>query len=58
MERLIGRVVYGSAGGRDLVSLRASMERIPAVKAQLAAFPSGALHQLDQQLEDPAALIG
>ena len=61
MERLIGRVVYGSAGGRDLVSLRASMERLPAVKAQLAAFPSGALHQLDQQLEDLndlAALIG
>ena len=61
MERLIGRVVYGSAGGRDLVSLRASMERLPAVKAQLAAFPSGALHQLDRQLEDLndlAALIG
>ena len=61
MERLIGRVVYGSAGGRDLVSLRASMARLPAVKAQLAAFPSGALHQLDQQLEDLhdlAALIG
>lgn len=45
MERLIGRVVYGSAGGRDLVSLRASMERLPAVKAQLAAFPSGAAHR-------------
>ena len=61
MERLIGRVVYGSAGGRDLVSLRSSMERLPAVKAQLAAFPTGALHQLDQQLEDLndlAALIG
>ena len=39
----------------------ADMERLPAVKAQLAAFPSGALHQLDQQLEDLhdlAALIG
>ena len=61
MERLIGRVVYGSAGGRDLMSLRASMERLPAVKAQLAVFPSGALHQLDQQLEDLndlASLIG
>ena len=61
MERLIGRVVYGSAGGRDLVSLRASMERLPAVKAQLASFPTGALHQLDQQLEDLndlASLIG
>ena len=61
MERLIGRVAYGSAGGRDLVSLRASMERLPAVKAQLASFPTGALHQLDQQLEDLndlAALIG
>ena len=39
----------------------ADMERLPAVKAQLASFPTGALHQLDQQLEDLndlAALIG
>ncbi|MBE6989761.1 MAG: DNA mismatch repair protein MutS [Ruminococcaceae bacterium] len=61
MERLIGRIVYGSAGGRDLVSLRSAMERLPQVKAQLAAFPRGRLHELDQQLDDLndlAVLIG
>ncbi len=52
MERLIGRIVYGSAGGRDLVALRSAMERLPAVKAQLSAFPKGRLHELDEQLDD------
>ena len=31
MERLIGRIVYGTAGGRDLVSLRNSIEQLAAV---------------------------
>ena len=39
LERLIGRVVYGSAGGRDLVPLRSAIEKLPAVKEQLAALP-------------------
>ena len=61
MERLMGRIVYGSAGGRDLVSLRAAMERLPQVKAQLSAFPKGRLRELYDQLDDLndlAALIG
>lgn len=33
MERLIGRIVYGTAGGRDLVSLRNSIEQLAAVAA-------------------------
>ena len=32
MERLIGRIVYGTAGGRDLTSLRAAMEKLPNLK--------------------------
>ena len=35
MERLIGRIVYGTAGGRDLTSLRAAIEKLPNLKAQL-----------------------
>ena len=61
MERLIGRIVYGTAGGRDMVSLRSAMEKLPQVKAQLASFPKGLLHDLDEQLDDLndlAALIG
>ena len=46
MERLIGRIVYGTAGGRDLVSLRSAIERLPALREQLAAFSGGRLAEL------------
>ena len=61
MERLVGRIVYGTAGGRDLVSLRTAMERLPQVKAQLSCFDKGRLYQLNEELDDLndlAALIG
>lgn len=29
MERLMGRIVYGSAGGRDMVSLKNAMDHLP-----------------------------
>ena len=51
MERLIGRIVYGSAGGRDMASLRAAIEKLPAVKAQLSGFTSGRLAELANQLD-------
>ena len=56
----MGRIVYGSAGGRDLVALCRAMEKLPEVKAQLAAFDKGRLRALCEQLdtlEDLAALI-
>ena len=51
MERLIGRIAYGTAGGRDFASLRSSIERITEVKAQLTAFTTGRLHELDNELD-------
>ncbi len=51
MERLMGRIVYGSAGGRDLVSLRRAMEQLPAVKAQLQPFAKGRLLALRESLD-------
>ena len=51
MERLVGRIVYGSAGGRDMVSLRSAMERLPAVREQLSQFPDRALRQLAEELD-------
>ncbi len=51
MERLMGRIVYGSAGGRDLVALCRAMEKLPEVKAQLAAFDKGRLRTLYEQLD-------
>ncbi len=41
MERLISRVVYGSAGGKDLKSLASSLKQLPALCAQLQKVPGG-----------------
>ena len=51
MERLIGRIVYGSAGGRDLVALRRAMEQLPQVKERLAPFQKGRLSALREELD-------
>ena len=51
MERLMSRIVYGSAGGRDVVALRTAMEKLPAIKTLLAAFPKGRLHELYSTLD-------
>ena len=57
MERLIGRIVYGSAGGRDLKSLRAAIEKLPEIKGRLAAFSDRRLQELSQEL-DPLEDLG
>ena len=51
MERLIGRIVYGTAGGRDMASLRAAIEKLPAVKEQLAALNDRCLSELTAELD-------
>ena len=51
MERLIGRVVYGSAGGRDMASLRSALEKLPHLKESLAPFAAGRLGELADRLE-------
>ena len=45
-------IVYGTAGGRDMVSLRSAIERLPALRAQLAAFSGGRLAELAGELDD------
>ncbi|MCI8842249.1 MAG: DNA mismatch repair protein MutS, partial [Oscillibacter sp.] len=51
MERLIGRIVYGSAGGRDLASLRSAIGKLPEIKSRLAAFSDRRLRQLSEELD-------
>ena len=43
IERLMARIVYGSAGGRDLRSLWAAAERIPNIKRLLSSASSSLL---------------
>ncbi len=52
LERLIGRIVYGTAGGRDLVSLAAGLGKLPQLRARLAPYPSALLKSLSGELDD------
>ena len=52
LERLIGRVVYGSAGGRDLVALAAGLGRLPHIRDLLEGCPSALLQSLRGELDD------
>lgn len=59
IERLIGRVVYGSANCRDLVSLSSSIAKLPDIKMLLAPMTASALRELSalDALEDIGAKI-
>ena len=51
MERLIGRIVYGTAGGRDFASLRSSIEHLEAVREQLKPFTNSKLAEIYNNLD-------
>lgn len=51
IERMIGRIVYGTGGGRDMASLRSALEKLPELKRRMAAFPNGRLGELGQRLD-------
>ncbi|WP_144511252.1 DNA mismatch repair protein MutS [Bacillus sp. FJAT-22090] len=52
LERLVGRIGFGSAGGRDLAQLRQSLSKIPFIKQQLLDSNNEALIILGQKIED------
>lgn len=51
VERLVGRIGFGTANARDLVALRQALERVPRIKALLANVQSTLLRRLDAQLD-------
>ena len=61
VERLAGRIGFGSANARDLVALRRALERLPAVRHHLERIQAPRLRVLYEQLDelqDVAQLIG
>jgi DNA mismatch repair protein MutS len=52
LERLIGRVAYGTAGGRDLVSLGAGLGKLPALRGRLEGLDSKLLQALQGEMDD------
>ncbi|MCM3783903.1 DNA mismatch repair protein MutS [Neobacillus mesonae] len=52
LERLVGRIAFGNANGRDLNALRVSLERIPALAELCAESPSKTLSRIAQTMDD------
>ena len=52
LERLVGRIGFGSAGGRDLAQLRQSLSKIPLIKQLLLETQDDTLHALGEAIED------
>ena len=52
LERLVGRVALGTAGPRDLVSLRQSLAAVPRAKMQLADAQAPLLQSLLAELDE------
>ena len=60
IERLMGKVIYGSANARDLISLKNSLVVLPEIKDLLAEFDAAKLADLRttlDKLEDVSGLI-
>ena len=51
MERLLGRIVYGSANARDLLALEQSINTLPQLKESLANCRSGLLLEIRQGID-------
>lgn len=52
LERIITRIVFGSANGRELRSLAAAISKIPAVKKLLETTEATMLKELNRMLDD------
>ena len=51
LERLITRIVYGSANCRDLVAVKQTAEKLPEIKRQLASFECEELSEIYAELD-------
>ncbi len=51
VERLMTRIVYGTAGARELRSLCATVSRLPKIKEQLSVFKSRILKEADRNID-------
>jgi len=60
LERLVTRAIMGTANARDLVTLRLSLERLPAIIDRMAALQApllAAMHDRLDPVDDVAALV-
>ncbi len=52
LERLIGKVIYGNAGARDLIAVRTCLERVPELKDIVGKLKAELFQDLSTGLRD------
>lgn len=52
LERLVGRVAFGNANGRDLVALKTSLCQVPAIKELCAEAASSTLQRISAAMDE------
>lgn len=52
LERLSGRIAFGSVNGRDLIQLATSLEQVPKIKAVLRDLDEPLINEMVDQMED------
>ena len=61
LERLISRIAYHTAGPRDLIAFRNSLEMVPFIKRALEEYPAPLLVRIREEIDeltDVCGLIG
>ncbi|MCD8068163.1 MAG: DNA mismatch repair protein MutS [Lachnospiraceae bacterium] len=58
LERLLGRVSFGTANPRDFIALKSSLEMLPHIKTVLADCHSAELKQIDQDIDSLQDICG
>lgn len=52
LERLVGRIAFGNANGRDLNALKQSLDKVPRLRQHCADSSSRTLQQIAQVMDD------
>lgn len=52
LERLMGRIAYGTANGRDLVALKASLTQVPPIHGLVKEMNAALFHIYDGMIDD------
>lgn len=58
LERLAGRVAYGSVNGRDLIQLKTSLQQVPKIKYVLETLDSPVFENLTTRLDPLSDIAG
>lgn len=56
LERLVGRIAFGNANGRDLIALKLSLRQVPAIKGLCQSSASKTLVRIAGEMDECADL--